>query len=321
MRVLMLTNMYPHDEDPSFGTFVYDQVRALRRLGVEVDVLFVNGRASRWRYLEAYPRLWRQLYYVEYDLIHAHYVFSGWIARAQWRLPIVQSFHAPGQMHTYQGWLCRRLIPWVDAVIVTSQDHKTRLGFDQAHVIPCGVDLTLFTPMPQAEARMALGWDEGKKIVIWVGDPRPEKRLDLAYETFRLLQACRDDVELRVISKMPHRTIPTFMNAADVLLLTSDHEGSPMVIKEAMACNLPLASTAVGDVPEVIRGVEGCFLAEHSPTALADAVEAALAFGRRTRGREAIRHLQVGEEARRLIALYESVLKRRRRGRPNVKRR
>jgi len=313
MRVLMLTNMYPHEADPSFGTFVYEQVRALRALGVEVDVLFVNGRASRWNYLVGYPRLWRQLHYVRYDLIHAHYVFSGWIARAQWRLPIVQSFHAPGQMHTYQGWLCKRLAPRVDAVIVTSEEHKARLGFEAARVIPCGVDLALFAPRPQAEARAELGWDPARKVVAWVGDPRKEKRLDLAYATYDMLRRRYDDVDLRVVSKMPHGTIPTYLNAADVLLLTSDHEGSPTVVKEAMACNLPIVSTKVGDVPQVIAGVEGCYLAEQTPDDLAEKVEAALAFGGRTRGRETIQHLQTEGEARRLIALYEEVLARKRR--------
>ena len=155
-------------------------MRALRGLGVEVDVLFVNGRASRWNYLAGLWRLWRQLAYVKYDLIHAHYVFSGWIARAQLRLPVVQSFHAPGQMHTYQGWLCRRLVPLVDEVIVTSADHKARLGYEGAHIIPCGVDGDLFQPQPRDEARAALGWEAERKIVLWVGDPRREKRLDLA---------------------------------------------------------------------------------------------------------------------------------------------
>jgi teichuronic acid biosynthesis glycosyltransferase TuaC len=312
MRVLMLTNMYPHEQDRSFGTFVFEQVRALRALGVEVDVLFVNGRASRWNYLQGYVNLWRQLAHVRYDLIHAHYVFSGWIARAQLGLPVVISFHAPGQMHTYQGWLAKRLVPLVDAVIVTSADHKARLGYAGAYIIPCGVDFSLFAPQPRQEARAAVGWDTEAPVVAWVGDPRPEKRVDLAHATHEVLRASRPEVELRVVSKVPHERIPTYMNAADVLLLTSDHEGSPVVIKEAMACNLPIVSTDVGDVAEVIGGVEGCYLAKQTPEDLAAKVALALAFGQRTRGREAIAHLQTAEEAKRIVALYDQVLARRR---------
>ena len=193
-------------------------------------------------------------------------------------------------------------------MIVTSEDHKQRLGYADARIIPCGVDFELFAPRPQAEARAALGWDPARKVVLWVGDPRPEKRVDLAYATLEVLQGRRNDVDLHVVSKVPHESIPTYMNAGDVLLLTSDHEGSPVVIKEAMACNLPIVSTAVGDVPQVLAGVEGCYLATQLPLDLADKVELALAFGQRTRGREAICHLQTSVEAQTLVALYEEVL-------------
>jgi len=307
MRVLVLTNMYPHEGDPSFGTFVYEQVRALRALGVDIDVLFVNGRASRWNYLTGYTRLWRQMHYVQYDLIHAHYVFAGWIARAQRHLPVVQSFHGAGEMLGYQGWLCQRLAPLVDRVIVTSADHKARLGYAPAHIIPCGVDLALFTPQPRAETRGTLGWDPAKRTVLWLGDPRPEKRLDLVHAAFDLLAQRRSDVELKLVSRVPHAEVPTYMSAAHVLILPSDAEGSPVVIKEAMACNLPIVSVDVGDVAQVIGGVEGCYLAERTPADLADKL--ALALGHeQSAGRAAIQHLQTGAEAQAILALYRDLL-------------
>lgn len=312
IRVLVLTNMYPYEADPSFGTFVHAQVRALRELGVDIDVLFVNGRASRWGYVMGCCRFWRQLAFVRYDLIHAHYVFSGWIARAQLHLPIVQSFHGAGEMFGYQGWLCKRLAPLVDEVIVTSAQHKAELGHEEAHVIPCGVDLDLFSPRPRDEACGELGWEPSRSAVIWVGDPRPEKRLGLIHTAYDLLRQRRDNVDLHVVTKVPHTAIPTYMNAADVLVLASDFEGSPVVIKEAMACNLPIVSTAVGDVPEVIGDMEGCFLAEQNAEDLAANLDLALSFGRRTRGREVIQHLQVRGEAERIRDLYEKVVARRR---------
>jgi glycosyltransferase involved in cell wall biosynthesis len=310
MRVLVLTNMYPHEADPSFGTFVYEQVRALRALGVDSDVLFVNGRASRLNYLTGYTRLWRQMGAVQYDLIHAHYVFAGWIARAQWRLPVVQSFHGAGEMLGYQGWLCKRLAPLVDGVIVTSADHKARLGFAAARIIPCGVDLALFAPQARDEARRKLGWDPAKETVLWVGDPRPEKRLDLVHAAFDLLAQRRSDVELQVVSRVPHAQVPTYMSAAHVLILPSDHEGSPVVIKEAMACNLPVVAVDVGDVAQVIGGVPGCYLAERTAKDLADKLELALAGGEgaapeRGAGRAAIQHLQTSAEARAILDVYE----------------
>lgn len=311
MRVLLLTNMYPHAADASYGTFVYEQARAIRAAGIELDTLFVNGRASRWNYLAGYPRFWLRLARGGYDLVHSHYVFSGLIARAQLGLPVVQSFHAPGLMPTYQGWLCRRLHPMVDAVIATTPAHAALLGCPRAHIIPCGVDLEVFRPMPKVEARVALGWPLDRRILAWVGDPRAEKRVDLVRKTHEILRQSDPKLELRLVSRAPHRHIPLAMNAADVFLFPSDHEGSPVVIKEAMACNLPIVATPVGDLPELFRGVRGCVLSSPHPEALAADARALLATGERSAGREAVRHLSTENEALRIIAVYEEVLERR----------
>ncbi len=321
LRVLMLTNMYPHPQDLSFGTFVEQQVRALRNLGVSVDVLFVNGRASRLNYLAGYPRLWLRLRRRGYDLVHAHYVFSGLIARAQFRLPVVQSFHAPGQSHTWQGWLARHLASRVDAVTVTSQEHHQLLGFPPARVIPCGVDLERFRPMPREEARARVGWPAEGVVLLWLGDPRKEKRVDLAYTTHEELRSKMPHVGLRVVSKVPHQEVPFYLNAADVLLLTSDHEGSPVIVKEALACNLPVVSTRVGDVADLLHGVDGCHLAEQDPRDLAAKVALALAGGGRTRGRAKMEAWSTTREAERIVQVYREVLEARRGRRPGRQRR
>src|SRR5579864_2626110 len=92
-RVLVVTNMWPHDADPSYGSFVQAQMESLRSLGVEYDVLFVNGRVSRWNYLRGVRDLRRRLRSKHYDLIHAHFGLSGWVARFQFRIPLVATFH------------------------------------------------------------------------------------------------------------------------------------------------------------------------------------------------------------------------------------
>jgi len=308
MRVLVVTNMYPHPGDPGFGAFVEDQVRSLRKLGVEIEVLFINGRASKLNYLwgafRVLGRVWRR----HYDLVHAHYVFTGILARLQWRYPLVVSFHGAGEMVGWQGTLCRLLAPWVDEVTVTSREHYRQLGCEKAHIVPCGVDLELFRPMPQDEARRALGLPLDKKLVLYAGELRPEKRVDLIQEAVALLRERDPSVELVIATGQPHERIPLYMNAADVLVLASEYEGSPVVIKEALACNLPIVSVDVGDVAERIEGVEGCYLCQRTPQDIADKLELALARGGRTKGRDAVRHLALERVAERMLAVYQKAL-------------
>ena len=302
--------MYPYKDDLAFGTFVSEQVNTLRSSGVDVDVLFVNGRSSRLNYLIGILRLWRQLLKSRYDIIHAHYVYSGWIARMQWKLPVVVSFHGsehrPGAAH--ELWLCRHIAPIVNACTVTSIEHKGQIGFDRSIIVPCGVDTELFRPEPRESARKKLGWSDDRQVMLYVGADRPEKRLDIIRGANDILQARRDDIELVCVHGLNHADVPVYLNAADVMVLASDSEGSPVCIKEAMACNLPIVSTAVGDVPEMIDGIEGCYLCEQSSQDMADKVELALAYGKRTNGREKALELSLEKITERLISIYNDCL-------------
>jgi len=125
----------------------------------------------------------------------------------------------------------------------------------------------------------------------------------------KILKEKNPDVELILVSKKPLNVVPKYMNACDVLVLVSDGEGSPQVIKEAMACNLPIVSTPVGDVPEVIGDTEGCYLCSQEPQDVAEKLEEALHWGKRTNGREKIAHLEISTISQRIIAIYEEVLK------------
>ena len=309
LSVLVVTNMYPRPEAPSHGVFVGDQVESLRRLGVDVDVFFMNGRGNKLNYLWAYPRLWNTLRKKRYDVIHAHYVFSGLVARAQWQAPVVLTHHGPEVFMTWERHVCRLATPWFDRVIVVSPEMRERLGYKDAIVIPCGVDMQRFAPISQKEARLRSGLPQDKKLVLWAGEHfRPEKRFEIAEEAMRRLTAEDPSVELVLLSGRPHADVPVYMNAADVLLLTSDAEGSPMVVKEAMSCNLPVVSTAVGDVPDVIGGTAGCFVTSQDPADVVTNLKRALSFGKRTNGREAVAHMELDEISRRIIDVYHDAI-------------
>jgi teichuronic acid biosynthesis glycosyltransferase TuaC len=309
-QILILTNMWPTPADPAFGTFVHEQVVGLRERGCHLDVLFVNGRASRTNYLLGYPQLWRQLARHRYDLIHAHYVFSGLIARAQWHLPLVVSFHGAGEMVGYQGQLCRWLAPRVAAVTVTSPEHHQQLGYPPARIIPCGVDLARFHPGDQRAARQRLGLPLDRKLVLFCGAPRPEKRVPLIEAAVAQLQQQRPDVEFVAAIGRPHDEVPLWMQAANALALVSDYEGSPVVIKEAMAANLPIVATPVGDIPDLFAGTPGHFLVQQNIPEIAAALSRALDHGP-TQGRSVIAPLSLEATVTAIAQLYDEVLSRR----------
>ncbi|HEX5166446.1 MAG TPA: glycosyltransferase [Thermomicrobiales bacterium] len=308
MKVLVVTNMYPSPALPSFGTFVHDQVEALRAEGVEVDVLSFNGRESKWKYLSAFPRYWRALRGGGYDLVHAHYILAGVVARAQWGHKVVLTHHGPevlGQP-AWQGPLCKLMTPLFDEVIHVTEQVRRHLRDRDGWVIPCGVDLDAFVPLDRDEARARLGLPAGKPLVLFAGDYwRPEKRFDLVEAAMALVKREMPDAELVLLTKQPHDVVPVYMSACDVLVLTSALEGSPMVIKEAMACNLPIVSVVVGDAAEVIGDTPGCAVVARDPAAIATGLIAALHERRRTDGRTRINHLQHDNIARRILAVYE----------------
>ncbi len=308
LRVLVVANLYPHPGAPAFGTFVYDEVEALRALGVGVDVFFVNGKESKTNYLRAYRPFWQQLRARPYRLLHAHYALSGIVAAAQRRLPLVVTFHGSEVKIGFTAILSRLLARRASAVIVTSRWVQRALNWPRATVIPPGINLDMFRPVPQAEARQALGLSLSRRYVLFAGQMRPDKRVPVIRQAVNLLQDEGIDVELLIVSGRPHRQVPLYMNAADVLVLVSDYEGSPMVIKEAMACNLPIVSGDLGDARMVIGDTVGCYLCDRSVEDTAAKLKSALAFGRRTNGRERMAAYSLANSAARVQAVYRGLL-------------
>jgi glycosyltransferase involved in cell wall biosynthesis len=309
MKVLVVTNMYPHPENPVLGIFVKQQVESIRAKGVEIDVLFVNGPKSKLNYAKGFFRLWQQIRSKTYDLIHAHYHFSAYIARAQFHLPIILTHHGPEVVSGWEKPLCRVITPLVDGVIAVSPEVKTILGDRRIRVIPCGVDLELFKPSDKRLACQALGLPSEKKLVLWAAALTRRKRLDRAQDAVAILNERMPDAQLVVATKLPPERVPLYMNACDALVLTSESEGSPQVDKEAMACNLPIVSVDVGDVASVIVVTDGCYIARQDPADLARKLELTLGRGQRTTGREAVQQFGLAAIADRVIEVYAETIR------------
>ncbi len=326
MRVLMVTSQLPRPGRPGRMAPVARQIDSVRAVGIEVDVLEIGGGLPRLRYLQAVPRLQRRAPRV--DLIHAHFGYSGWVARTQFGRPVVVSFmgsdllgdtDARGRTTTFgrlvaaaDRWLAR----FVDAVIVKSPEMAKLVAPVKAHVVPNGVDLEVFRPMDRPEARRQLGMDPDRRYVLFPSNPAvARKGFPLAKQAVEeASKLAGETLEIVTLWGVPPDRVPILMNACDVLLLTSFWEGSPNAVKEAMACEVPVVSVPVGDVPQLLEGVDGSAVRARDADALSQALAEVLSNPRRPAGREALRRhgLDLESVARRLVEIYEEVLARRR---------
>jgi glycosyltransferase involved in cell wall biosynthesis len=176
------------------------------------------------------------------------------------------------------------------------------------HVIPHGIDTDLFQPRDPVAARSALGFEGEHPRVLFAADPAlAVKRIALARSAMDLVRRELPDAELLVMHGRDQADVVQAMSACQALVLTSRHEGGPNVIKEAMACNLPVVSTRVGDVEEVLAGSPGNWLVEPQPAAVATGLLRALAHGRTDSRKRIVERYSLSESARRISALYESV--------------
>ncbi|HEV2672601.1 MAG TPA: glycosyltransferase [Gemmatimonadales bacterium] len=324
IRVLMITSEWPvPDGRPRTTFFIKRQVEFLQAAGVHVDVFHFKGAGKAWNYVKAWLEAKRRVRRGNYDLVHAQFGQSGVLALPK-RLPLVVTFRgddlqgiedASGRL-TIGGRLLKLASQFVarraDATLVVSE-HMTRFVPPpvRAHVIPSGLDLSLFRLIPQDEARRHLALPADKRLVLFAGDPAlPRKRYWLAKAALDLVDPSLG-AELVVAWGAPHSDIPFYMNACDALVFTSMQEGSPNVVKEALACDLPVVSVAVGDVPLRLQRIAGCELcADDQPATIARALERVLRQRRRVAGREAVQELDERRLTQDVIAIYRSVLTR-----------
>jgi glycosyltransferase involved in cell wall biosynthesis len=312
MRVLQLVT----NEN---AQFFEAQVEELQRRGIETTTLSVPGEnhsqsvdadtqggRSVWDYARFYPDVLAHSL-DGYDLVHANYGLTAPMAIAQPRLPVVLSLWGSDLMGTY-GPVTKRLAPLCEEVIVMSEGMADAYGED-CRVIPHGVDLDTFAPMDRDSAREEAGWPTDERIVLF---PYPSKRevkdFPRARDIVDQVTARIDQpVTLRTATDIPHERMPYYLNAADALIMTSRREGSPNTVKEAMACNLPVVSTDVGDVAQRLGPVEPSTVSDDDEELVAGLAEI-LSAGDRSDGRDYAAEISVEQMGTRLLSVYESVV-------------
>ena len=274
MRIFVVTNMYPSSASPRAGIFVQREVDQLRARGHEVEVYVVEGIRHASAYFTSIQRARAVERSFQPDVVHVHFGLTL-IAALRLESPTVVTFHGSDLTIPWKRTVSRSLADTADVAVVVAETLRSRVPARvPVTVIPCGVDLARLSPLPMGEARAALGLSADARYLLFPSSPqRPEKR----YELFRQAAAALDGFATIVLDEVDPAQMPTWLSAADCVVLTSATEGSPVVTKEALCCGTRLVSVDVGDVRAQVEGLSGCRIAEAEPEALAQAVSAALA--------------------------------------------
>ena len=300
----------------------------MRELGIEVNVLDFRGRKNILRYNTAFLRMRSLLRTERYDLIHAHFGQAGFLAILQRKVPVVVTFHGsdlfglPGTNSLNKFWshLLKRVSLFAarraNEVILVSQRLSAEIPRRPYHLIPMGTDLSLFKPIFKEMAREPLGWPESERIVLFVGNPgNAIKRYSLASKAVRIASESIPGIRLRLCYNKPQECMPYYLNASDVLLVTSTHEAGPLVVREALACNLPVVSVDVGDVRQRIGSIPGCVVCnDDRPETIAGGLKLVIERGERVNGRNSVQELDERLLAQKVIAVYKETLLRSKKG-------
>ena len=330
MRVLAVTNMYPTPHAPALGTFVEQQIKGLRQVGLSVEVTFVDRVQKGIKtYLGLSQRLRSRIADFQPHLVHVMYggVIADTATRAVKDIPVVVSFCGSDLLGEYFSGPVRRLAGgygvlasrWAarrsSGIVVKSQSLLDALPShverSKIRIIPNGIDLQRFKPLDRSGCREKLGWSENRfHIIFSYGTRNSVKRPELARAAVEEVKRFGIQVEMHYLHGVDHHEVPLWLNASDVLLLTSSHEGSPNVVKEALACDVPVVSVDVGDARERIIGIDGCYLASPEPSDLATKLRMVYAGPRRVAGRDKMQELSLEHVALRLRKFYHEVLER-----------
>lgn len=271
-----------------FAPFILEQADALKDAGCQIEYYGLQGKGLNG-YLKNLPSLKRKIKEFQPDIVHAHYGLSGLFANLQRRVPAVTTYHGSDINDSKVlrfSKMAMRLSAW--NIFVSRKTLEIARPLNKYTLLPCGVDLSDLQLTSETEARRIMGLDANKRYVLFAGAfDNVVKNALLAKEAIALLQD--DNVELIELKGYSRDEVTLLMCAADVFFMTSYTEGSPQVIKEAMACGCPIVSVDVGDVKERLDDVAGCYVAKtREPKELADLLRVSMAFEGKTKGWERI---------------------------------
>lgn len=301
-----------------FNPIIYAQQKSLESAYGQfliIDNYLIEGKGVLG-YLKNVKSLKNVLKNNSYDIIHSHFSFSGIVVSIAGRKPVIASLMGSdvnkNKLYRLIAGIFVRFF-W-SHTIVKSNDMAKHFPEKKVTVIPNGVDISKFKPINRQKACEALGWDISKIHILFAANPiRKEKNFELTEAAVNIVSKKHNNLMLHVLDNVPNEDIPKYMNASDIVVLSSKWEGSPNVIKEAMACNRPIVCTDVGDVSWLFGNEEGHFLSSHNVKDFSKKLEECIRFSKRnkaTNGRSRIIELKLDSDsvAKRIKALYDNIV-------------
>jgi glycosyltransferase involved in cell wall biosynthesis len=319
---LRVISVIPYTKTRNSMVFAKRQIEYLARYGVINKTFLLTSRSSLLKLHKEFKRLRREIRSFQPDIVHAHFgTVTAFISVMASDVPVIITFRGSDLNRSggvnFLKWISGHLLSQISAlkagrIICVSEELKKILWWKKgdAVVLPTGVDTSLFVPEDRNKARLKLGWEPDERIVLFnAGNNSVNKRLDLAESSVRLAGAIIGKISLKILDgNTDPDEVPIYMNAADCLLLTSDKEGSPTVIQEALACNLPVISVPAGDVKERLSGVVPSIMVEREPHEISKALVEILNAPQRSNGREFIDTLSLENITIEIVKIYNTVL-------------
>jgi len=322
VRSLRVLAVVPGDDQGSSFIFARRQIASLADAGVNLRTFFLRSRTSPLRVVKEWSRLRREIRQFRPDLVHAHYgTLTSFLCAVSSRVPLVITFRGNdlGDDPDISLWRTRfgqvlSHMSCLKAKRIICVSHRLRdllwWKRSRAVVIPTGVDLDLFRPQPKEQARVLLGWEQGDRIVIFDEGGAPKRKGAMFLQSaIRLAEKTIGRIRLVTLDRsIPPDLVPRYLSASDCLALASVFEGSPNIVKEALACNLPVVATDVGDVSERLQGTFPSKVVKRDVVEFANALAEVLVVGRRSNGRDRLEICSLRRVAEAIRSVYESSL-------------
>tara|TARA_B100001564_G_scaffold359760_1_gene382822 strand:+ start:769 stop:1755 length:987 start_codon:yes stop_codon:yes gene_type:complete len=324
LKILIITSEWPSEQRPNAVPFLVREVDQIKKMGIQMEVFSFRGNKRFKNYFESRKRLKKIIQNKKFDIIHVHWGYNA-IILLPTNIPIVITYRGDdlngisymgGATNILKSFLVIIISKFVSffasSIILVSQNFKVKLNENTpTFLIPSGIDLDLFKPLDKKMCRSLLKLDKNKKIILFAGNKTDlVKNYSLADKIVKIIKKSLINV---VMISIPFNTdkelIPYYMNSADCLLFTSFQEGSPNVIKEALACNIPIVSADVGDVKDRLENIKGCIVCNsYNADEFASSVKEILDKEYKIDGRSNVLSLDLKNTAKDIIKVYKNII-------------